>query len=117
MAIARAVRTEQNRAIALGAIVVEEIPRAFFIKLDQRVHPSGAVEIRPLVGEAKVRFDDRAADRLQIEHASIAGKIFLDPRAARLFDTAVRLGVDDPIIKRALARRFSSDMPPPARLA
>src|SRR5215467_9138304 len=118
MAIAWAIRSdmrpEQDRAIALGPIVIGKIPLAFFIKLDQRVHPSGAVKIRPLVGKAQMRFDDRAADRLQIEHASIAGKIFLDPLPARLFDAGVRFGVNDPMVEGPLARRFSGDVPPPA---
>src|SRR5262249_33187783 len=97
---------EQDRAVALGPIVIGKIPLAFFIKLDQRAHRSRAVEIGPLGGEAQMPFYDRAADRLQLEHAGIAGAIFLDPRAAGLFDAGVRLGMDDPTIERALACRF-----------
>src|SRR5262249_58799876 len=111
------VRSEQDRTVALSAIVIGKIPLACFIKLDQRLYPSWSVEVRPLVGKAQMGFDDRAADRLQIEHAAIAEKIFLDPAAGSLLDIGIGLSMDDPIIKPALTRRLSGDVPPPARRA
>src|SRR5580692_10390554 len=82
MTVAAAVRSEQHDAVTLAAVVVVKIPVAILIEADQRVDPAGAVEIGPLVGEAQMRLDDRAADGFDIEHAGIAGEIFLDPSAA-----------------------------------
>src|SRR5262245_66243883 len=73
MAVASTVRTdvrsEQHRTVALSAIVIGKIPLACFIKLDQRLHPSWSVEVRPLVGTAQMGFDACCDERAKIGKA------------------------------------------------
>src|ERR1700730_703217 len=99
MPVAAAVWSATHNAITLAAIVVGKGPLPRLAETDPHVDPAAATEIRPLVGEAQMRLDDGAADRLQIEHAGIAGEIFSHPCAAARLDIRVRLGVHSPVVK------------------
>src|SRR5580698_7957915 len=74
MTVAPAIRTEQHDAITFASVVVE-IPLPGLVESNQRINPTRTIKIGPLVGETQVRFDNRAADGLEIEHASVAGKV------------------------------------------
>src|SRR5579862_3668255 len=115
MPVTAAVRAEQHDAVTLAAVVVVKNPVAILVEPDQRLDPAGTVEIGPLVGEAQMRLDDGAADGFEIEHAGIAGEIFLRPGAASRLYVGVGLGLHGPVVERALARRLAGRMAPPAR--
>ena len=70
-----------------------------------------------MIGEAQMHLDNSAADGFEVKHAGIAGKMRAHPHAAAIFDLGFGVGMDRPIIERALTRRLSSDVAPPARHA
>ena len=116
MAIAWAVWAEQHHAVAVAAVAVGIVPALVLVEPHQRRDPALAVEVGPLVGEAQMRLDDAPADGLEIEHAGVAGEVLLDPRAAVLLDRAVVLGVNGPVVERALHARLAGRVAPPDRL-
>ena len=58
--VLQAVGAEQHDAVAVPPVVVGVVPDPFGVEPDQRLGPAGAVEVRPLVGEAQVDLDDAA---------------------------------------------------------
>ncbi len=117
VAIARAVRAEQHHAVAVGAVRVGIDPVAGDVQAHHRLDPAGTIKIRPLVGEAQMRLDDAAADRLEVRHAGVAAQVLARPGAAPVLDLRHRFGVDQPVVERAARSGGAGGVPPPARLA
>src|SRR4029079_947828 len=87
------------------------------VEAHERIHPSGAIEVRPLVAHAQMHLDHTAADGLGVEDAGIAREVPANPRAAVVLDLGVVRGVDGPIVESAFPAGTAGDMAPPARLA
>src|SRR6185312_665625 len=116
MAIAPPVRHEQHDAVTAPPRGVVEPPSAVPVEADQRLDPAvAAVQVGPLVGEAQVRLDYAAADRLEIDEAGVAGEVRATPRAAAVLDRAVGVRAHVPIIERAVAAGDAARMTPPLR--
>src|SRR5579885_2641408 len=108
-----AVRAEQHHAVAFAAILIIKVPFAALIQADHRLDPAGTEKVRPLIGKAQVRLDDAPAERFQIDHAGIAGKLPPQPGAAIGLNALHRLGMYGPVVESAAASGFTGDVPPP----
>src|SRR5450756_1489718 len=117
MPVIPALRPEQHNAVALAPVVIGEVPSAGGVKPHQRLHPARSVKVRPLIAEAQMHFDHAATDGLDIQHAGVAAQVTRDPFAAIAFDLELAIRMHGPVIERALARRMTGDVAPPARLA
>src|SRR5690348_10138595 len=62
MPVSRIVRTKQDDAVSVAAILIRELPFPFMVEPDHRLDPPPAVEIGPLVAHPQVHFDHPAAD-------------------------------------------------------
>ena len=102
MPVALSMRHEKHDAVARPAVVLVERPRAIPIESNQRVDPSVAVEIRPLIGKSQVDLDDASTDCFQIGHAAIAGKMLATPIAGPGLDGWLRDGPNFPIVECAV---------------
>ena len=71
------------------------------VERDHGLDPSWTVEIWPLIGETQMRLDDPAADRLDVQHAGVAGQATHDPRPAIAFEQRIAGGLDDPVVESA----------------
>ena len=68
-----------------------------------------------MIGKAQMHLDDAAADRLQVDHASVAGEMAAAPIARPSFDGVCRFSAHFPVVERAVARGDAGGMPPPLR--
>lgn len=110
-------RTEQHDAEPVSAPAVGKSPIVARVEVDQRVDPSVTVQIRPLIAHPQMYFDRRAADRLEIDHASVVVKMGGDPSAERRFQRGLRIRMDGPVVECATSRRTAGSVTPPARIA
>jgi hypothetical protein len=118
MAVASTMRHEQHDAVAGLPPRIVERPHAVPVEAHESFDPGiAAVEIGPLVGEAQVRLDDPAADRLEIDHAGAAREVPGAPGTAPRLDRRLGRGAHFPIVERAVAAGDSARMPPPLRHA
>src|SRR5207244_11005493 len=69
----------------------------------------------PTFGEAQMHLDDAPANGFEIKHAGITGKMLRDPFAAALLDLGIMLGMQHPMIERALRSRMAGRVAPPFR--
>src|SRR5215212_475997 len=98
MPVAPPMPAEEHDGIAVAAHpFFGKVPVLFGIEPDQRLDPALAIEIGPLIGEAQMRIDDAATDRLDIEHAGIAAQMLAGPGADIIFELRPCLGMNGPI--------------------
>ena len=115
--VAHAVRAKQNDAIPGAPILVLEVPNALAVERDNGVDPACAIEVRPLIGEPEMAFNDLAADSLEIDHAGIAIELLADPSTAIDFDLWPRLGMNCPVVEHASLERLARGVSPPNRFS
>src|SRR5436190_12649941 len=108
---------EQDHRIAVAAVAIVKRPLAFGIKADQRLDPSLAIEIGPLVGKAQVDLDDTAADRFEVHHAGISCEVVSEPLAEIALEIAAPSGMDRPVIEGSIDEGLARGMTPPLRPA
>src|SRR5262249_43924886 len=90
------VRPEEDDAVTGTPRLVAEAPATPRIQPDQALEPSTPVEIDPLVREAEVTLDDRAADRLQVHQPRVAAELARQPAATVRLDRRARRGPAGP---------------------
>ena len=73
--IMRTMRSEEDNTVTGPAVLIAIAPVAARIELDNRIDPTRAVKVGPLIGEAQVRFDNLRADGLEIDAARIASEV------------------------------------------
>src|SRR5436190_16318681 len=119
MPIAPAMAAEEHDGIAVAtSSFLGKVPVLLGIEPDQCFDPALAIEIGPLIGEAQMRIDDAATDRLDIEHAGIAAQMLAGPGADIVFEPGTRMGMNDPIVEHPVgSERLAGRMPPPAHFA
>ena len=101
MLVFAAVRAEQGDTVAVPAVAIGVAPFALPVKANHGRQPAGAVQIRPLIGEAQMRVDDAPADGLEIEHAGVGGQMLPDPRAQITLERRACRRLDGPVIEGA----------------
>ena len=109
------VPTEQHDAVTVATVAIGECPFAARIEMDERVDPSAAIEIRPLIAWPQMGFDNRATDGFEVDQPGIVAKVGRDPAPERRFQRRLGIGVDRPIVERSPPGRPVT--PPPLRLA
>jgi len=82
--------SKQHDAVAIGTMAVVENSFAMGVEMDESLHPAGAIEVGPLVGEAKVDLDDAAADGFDVNHAGVASEVLARPRGVPCLDISSR---------------------------
>ena len=115
--VAHPMRAKQNDAISGASILIFKAPETFAVQRNNGVDPTGPIEIRPLIGEPQMAFDDFTADGLEIDHAGIATEVLVKPPTAVALDLRSRLGMNRPVIEHALLERFAAGMSPPNRFS
>src|SRR5207244_13555791 len=70
-----AVSAEQDHAEPDAVWAGGVLPAPARIEADDALEPARTVEIDPLIGEAEVRLDDRAADGLEVHEPGIAREV------------------------------------------
>ena len=73
--IMRTMRSEEDNTVTGPAFLIAIPPVAACIELDNRIDPTRAVKVGPLIGEAQVRFDNLRADGLEIDAACITSEV------------------------------------------
>src|SRR5215475_7823113 len=117
MTIAGTLGSEQHHAVSVATVGIGKVPGTAMIESDQRIDPTATIEVRPLVAEAQMHFDDPAASRFEVEHAGIVGHVRTNPCAAVGLDFGMVGGVDGPEIECSFGSRSTGDVAPPSWLA
>ena len=117
MPVTPAVRQEERHGESIAPMFIGKVPSMVTIQPDQRFHPSVAVQIRPLVGEAQMRLDDRGADGLQVEHPAVVSEMPPNPVRKKGLQFRLRSRLHRPVVEHALRCCQSRRMPDPAHFA
>ena len=115
--VAHAMRGKQDDAVTGAPIRILKTPDSVAVERDDGFDPALAINIRPLIGEPEVAFDDFAADGLEINNSGVAIEFPAEPSAAIGFDLWSRLGMNRPIVERAGLERLAGSMSPPDRFS
>src|ERR1035438_5817733 len=99
MAILPPVRTEEHDAVSDAPIVLGALPCAVLIEPHNGCQPGLAIQIRPLIRESKMNFDQAITDRFNIEHARVAAEIWPYPLTAIRLQQRSGSKIDGPMIK------------------
>ena len=86
VAVARAVRPEQNDAVAVAPLDIGEIPNPLLIEPDHGIDPAAPIKIRPLVAHAQVHLDDAAGDGFEIDDPGKSIEMPSNPEATTAFN-------------------------------
>ena len=117
MSVSPAVRREQHDAVSGAPCRIVEPPFARRIETDDRLHPTSAIEIGPLIGEAQMHFDDAAADGLEVEQPGVALEMLATPGAAPVLDRGCWHCMHFPVVESASTAGNAGRMTPPLRFA
>ncbi len=111
--VAGAVAAEEDHAVAGPPLAVVVAPAAVAIERDQGVEPAGAVEVRPLVGEAQVALDDPAADGLEVHRSRVPRQVRGEPVGEVALELGTGLGRHHPVVEHAVLERHADGVAEP----
>src|SRR5207248_6618658 len=115
--VARAMLGKQDDTVTGAPIRILKTPDSVAVERDDGFDPALAINIRPLIGEPEVAFDDFAADGLEINNSGVAIEFPAEPSAAIRLDLCPRLAMNRPIVERAGLEALPGSMAPPPSFA